>query len=215
MKKLLPVAVLVALVAVFILLAAGAALAATAQPAPVARVNSASVPAGSVVVMDYMYAVRNDEASANAGYWALANYARHVKVWRLPDGTFYWVSQWAGTWTTFKGALSPGASVVQSAGGSGIFVAVLDGTFAADSYNPAYGWLGMHDYMGTKADILLGTREAGQTGPPPPVWSPGDIYFPGVDWGTWNTVRQQYTYYYNHQIFKVTASGTTGDIVIK
>jgi hypothetical protein len=214
MKRLLPVVVLAALITAVTLLAAGTALAATARPAPASCVNGASVPTGSIVVMDYTYCVRNDEAYANIGYWALANYARHVRVWRLPDGTFYWVSQWAGTWTTFKGALSPGAGVVQTAGGSGIFVAVLDGTFAADSYIPAFGWLGMHDYMGTKADILLGTPEAGQTGPPA-SWSPGDIYFPGVDWNTWNTVRQQYTYYYKHQTFQVTASGTSGDIVIK
>ncbi|MEI6724716.1 MAG: hypothetical protein WCN81_00670 [Actinomycetes bacterium] len=214
MKKPLPVAALVALIAVIALIASGTALAApTVQPASATSVNAVGVPAGSVLVMNFTYGVRNDEAYANVGYWALTSYIRHVQAWRLPDGAFYWTSQWAGTWTTFKGALSPGAAVTQSAGGSGIFTAVLDGTFDASSYIPAFGCLGTHDYRGTKVDILLGTPEAGQAGPSA-VWSPGDIYFPGEDWSTWTTVRQQYTYYYKHQTFKVTDTGTMGDIVI-
>jgi len=82
MKKLLPVAVLVALVAVFTLLAAGTAL---ARP-----------PAHPKLVMNVTYKVINDEANGNVGFWALVDYTRHVQVWQLPDGTFSWESRFEG-----------------------------------------------------------------------------------------------------------------------
>ncbi|MEI6727165.1 MAG: hypothetical protein WCN81_13195 [Actinomycetes bacterium] len=205
MKKLLPVAVLVALVAVFILLAAGAALACPrAHP---------------VLVMNVTYKVTNDEASGNVGYWALRDFTRHVQVWRMPDGSFSWESRFEGRWTTFAGALSPGAGVPQAANGWGRFEGVLNGTFTSDPYIPVRGYLGTYDAGGTKADVLLGTYDAGQTGAPD-VWSPGDTYFPGAaasdDWGGWDTTAYSYTYRYRDQTFvwDGLAGTSTGDIVI-
>jgi len=204
MKKLLPVAVLVALVAVFTLLAAGTALACPrAHP---------------VLVMNVTYKVTNDEAVGNVGFWALQDYTRHVRVWRLPDGSFSWASQFEGRWTTFDGALSPGAGAAQAADGSGRFVGVLNGTFTSDPYIPARGYLGTHDGGGTEADILLGMYGAGQTGAPN-VWSPGDTYFPGAaadGWSSWVTTAYSFTYRYRHQTFVWDgfAGTSTGDIVI-
>jgi hypothetical protein len=203
MKKLLPVVALVALVSVFTVLAAGTALACPrAHP---------------VLVMNVTYKVTNDEASGNVGFWALQDYTRHVQVWRLPDGSFSWESRYEGRWTTFAGALSPGAGVSQAANGWGRFDGVLNGTFTSSSYIPVRGYLGTHDSGGTKTDILLGTYGAGQTGAPI-GWSPGDTYFPGaaVDgWSSWVTTAFSFIYRYKHQTFVWDGStGTgTGEIV--
>ena len=202
MKKLLPVVVLVALVAVFILLAAGTALAG---------------PGHSVLVMNVTYKVTNDEASGNVGYWALCDYTRHVQVWRLPDGSFSWESRYEGRWMTFAGALSPGAGVAQAADGSGTFKGVLNGTFTSDPYIPVCGYLGTHDFGGSEADILLGTCDD-QTGATPSFSL--DPYFAGAaasdDWGSWDTTAYSYTYRYRHQTFVWDgfAGTSTGDIVI-
>ena len=218
MKKRLVFVALVASLAVFTLVAAGTALAAAVQPAPATCMKGGGVPPGSVLIMNVTYAVTHDEQTQNADYhcWALANYVRHAQIWRETDGTtLYWVSQWAGTWTTPAGALSPGSGVVQPARGSGVFVAVLNGWFTSDTFFPAFGWLGTHDFGGTLADLLPN----GQAGNPNP-WSASDVYNDTVDWNTWYTVKEQYTYYYRHQTFSVSCydNGPTdfaGDIVIK
>jgi len=195
--------VLVALVAVFTLLAAGTAL---AKP-----------PAHPKLVMNVTYKVINDEASGNVGFWALVDYTRHVQVWQLPGGTFSWESRFEGKWTTFAGALSPGDGLVQAADGSGKFEGVLNGTFASSSYIPVRGHLGTHDAGGSEADILLGRYDAGQQGAN--AWSPGDTYFPGAaddGWSSWDTTAWSYTYRYKHQtfVFDADANMSTGDIVI-
>jgi len=204
MKKRLTCVALVALLTVVSLLAAGTALACPrAHP---------------VLVMNVIYRVVNDEPTGNVGFWALQDYARHVQVWRLPDGSFDWESRFEGTWTTFAGALSPGAGVPQAANGWGTFEGVLNGTFTSSPYLPVCGYLGTHDAGGTKPDILLGTYGAGQQGTPN-VWSPGDTYFPGAaadGWSSWITTAYSFTYRYRHQTFVLDPStGTgTGDIVI-
>jgi hypothetical protein len=204
MKRVLPVVALVALVAVLIMLAAGTALACPrAHP---------------VLVMNVTYKVTNDEASGSVGFWALQNYTRHVQVWRLPDGSFSWESRYEGMWTTFAGALSPGAGVAQAVDGSGTFAGVLNGTFTSSPYVPVCGYLGRHEAGGTEADVLLGTYGGGQTGAPN-AWSPGDTYFPGAaadDWGSWVTTAFSFTYRYRHQTFVWDAwtGAGTGDIVM-
>jgi hypothetical protein len=204
MKKLLAVVALLALVGVFSVLAAGTALACP-------RTHP-------VLVMNVIYKVTNDEATGNVGFWALQDYSRHVQVWRLADGSFDWQSRFEGRWTTFAGALSPGAGVAQAVDGWGRFEGVLNGTFTSSSYKPVCGYLGTHDAGGTEADILLGTYGAGQTGAPS-SWSPGDTYFPGAaadGWSSWVTTAYSFTYRYGHQTSVLDPStGTgTGDIVI-
>jgi hypothetical protein len=196
MKRLLPVVALVALVSVLTVLAAGTALACPR--------------AHRVLVMNVTYTVTDDEASGNVGRWALEDYTRHVQVWRMPDGSFSWASQFEGKWTTFPGALSPGAGVPQAADGSGKFEGVLNGTFTSSSYIPVCGYLGRHDYGGTKADILLGTYD-GQTGATPSFSL--DPYFPGAaaaNWSSWITTAFSFTYRYKHQTFVWDGSTGTG-----
>jgi hypothetical protein len=172
--------------------------------------------AHQVLVMNVSYRVVNDESPGSQGFWALQDYTRYVQVWRMPDGSFSWTSQFVGRWTTFAGALSPGAGIAQVAGGSGMFMGVLNGTFTSSSYIPVCGYLGMHDFGGTEADVL---STSGQTGTPA-SWSPADTYFPGAaadGWSTWVTSAWSYTYRYGHQTFvnDFLAQTAKGDIITK
>jgi hypothetical protein len=207
MKKLLLAAVLAAFVAVFTLLGAATALAG---------------PAHSALVFNVTYKVINDEALGNQGYWALQDYNRHVQVWQSPNGKFYWESQFEGKWTTSAGALSPGNGITQTAGGSGTFKAVLDGTFEATGYTPGFGNLGTHDFRGIMGDVLLGyytypDDETPLQAGPPDAWSCGIyFYFPlDEEWLTWQTTAYTRTYRYKYQTWNFDNGSTTGDIVIK
>ena len=200
------------LLLVFVLAVALAALLASPGTA------LASPRAHPVLVMNVSYKVVNDEASGSLGFWALQNFTRYVQVWRMPDSSFYWASQMVGRWTTFAGALSPGAGVAEATGGSGLFLGVLNGTFTSSNYIPVCGYLGTHNYGGTEADVL---STSGQTGPPY-SWSPGDTYFPGVgagadNWSSWVTTAFSYTYLYGHQkfVYNFLTNTTTGDIITK
>ena len=90
MRCKLWIVVLVALVAVFTLVAAGAALAAGSQPA-LACATSASPapPPGSVLVEDIAFTVVNQNDAGNVGYWALDDGFAHVRVWQVSPDNFY------------------------------------------------------------------------------------------------------------------------------
>ncbi|MCP8304090.1 MAG: hypothetical protein H3Z50_01255 [archaeon] len=139
------------------------------------------------------------------------NYNKHVQVWQAPDGTFYVVARYTGKWYTFAGALSPGAGVAQSKDAQGTFEGGYIATFTATGYTSAFGNIGTYDYGGTKADILLGTYGAGQTGPTT-LFNFLSTYFTGaspltlISWG--------WTYHYKSQTWNNFDYGTTGDIVV-
>lgn len=178
-------------------------------------VNAGGVPSGSTLVLDITHKVTNDEDSGNVGYWALDKYNKHVQVWQAPDGTFYAVARYAGKWQTFAGALSPGAGTTQSKDASGTFEGGYTATFTATSgCTSAFGNIGTFDYGGTKADVLLGTYGAGQTGPTTPFSflsayctdDDGFSDFAFLNWG--------WTYKYRSQTWNNFDYGTTGDIVV-
>ena len=174
-------------------------------------VNAGGVPPGSVLILEITHKVTNDEDSGNVGYWSLDDYNKHVQVWQAPDGTFYVVARYTGKWYTFAGALSPGAGIVQSKDAWGTFQGGYTATFTATSFTPAFGNIGTFDYGGTKADILLGTYGAGQTGPTTP-FSFLKAYFVGADGFTY--VNWGWTYRYRGQTWNNYDYGTTGDIVV-
>ena len=91
-------------------------------------------PDHSALVLNIKHKVTNDEDSGNVGYWALDNYNKHVKVWKLADGTFYVKAMYEGKWKTFAGARSPGTGAVQSKDASGTFKGGYTATFSAASY---------------------------------------------------------------------------------
>lgn len=181
------------------------------QPVHGSFVNEGGVPDESVLVLDITHKVTNDEDSGIVGYWALDNYNKQVQVWQAPDGTFYAVASYTGKWQTFAGALSPGAGIVQSHDASGTFEGGYTAKFSATSVTPAFGNIETFDYGGTKADVLLGTYGAGQTGPITP-FSYLNKYFTGVsgfaylNWG--------WMYHYRSQTWNNYDYGNTGDIVV-
>ncbi len=198
-------------------LLAGTAFAAPTHPTFGTFVNSSAVPNGAKLVLNITYQVANDEDSGFVGYWALDNYNKHVQVWQDPgDPTlFYAVARYAGTWTTFKGALSPGAGVVQASGGSGTFEGGWVGTFHATGVTPASGNIGGFDFGGTKADILLGTYGNGQTGDTGFVYDWIGANFQGYA-NDLNQTQWGWTYHYRGQAwnnFYYGSPATDGDIL--
>ena len=217
MKKL-GLLILAMALALIMIIPAGVVFAAPGNPPAGSFVNAGDVPPGSKLVLNITYKVTNDEDSGNIGYWALDNYNKHLQVWQEPDGTtFYVVARYDGQWQTFAGALSPGAGVAQNSDGQGTFEGGYIATFNfTGTFNPSLlkisGNTVALDFGGTKADILLGTYGAGQTGD----ISSTDVlseYFPGYtgfiqpSWG--------WTYHYKSQTWNNFSYGTTGDIVVK
>lgn len=140
------------------------------------------------------------------------NYNKQVQVWQAPDGTFYVVARYDGKWNTFAGALSPGAGVTQDNDATGTFQGGYAGTFTASSCTPTFGNIGTKDFGGTKADIMLGTYGAGQTGPTT-VFGWLSTYCSGAS-DINNASSWGWTYHYRNQAWNNFFYGTTGDIVI-
>jgi hypothetical protein len=193
------------------LLTAVAAVAAPSHPTFGSFVNAGDVPAGSALVLNITMNVVNDEDSGNVGYWALDSYNKHVQVWQVPDGTFYAVVRYIGKWTTFAGARSPGAGITEGADASGTMEGGYAATFNATGFTPASGNIGTINFGGTKADVLLGTYGAGQTGDSS-ITSWLDTYFTGVG-SSFNYVAWGWTYKYKNKTWNNFDYGTTGDVV--
>lgn len=192
----------------------GTVIAAPSHPTFGTFVNAGGVPSGSKLILDITYKVTNDEDSGFVGYWALDDYNKHVQVWQVPDGSFYEVARYEGTWHTFAGALSPQAGTAESADASGTFeggyVATFTGTFTPGTLK-THGNVGTFDFGGSRADILLGTYGAGQTGPTTPfsflsTYFPSSAGFSQPSWG--------WTYHYKSQTWNNFSYGSTGDIVV-
>ncbi len=192
------------------LMAAPALAAAPPEPSAGSFVNAGDVPPGSKLVLNITYKVTNDEDSGNVGYWALDSYNKSLQVWQVPDGTFYAVAKYTGKWQTFAGALSPGVGTAFTKDGQGTFEGGYVGTFDAASFTSAFGNIGTFDLGGTKADVILGTYGAGQTGITTPFNAISN-YFPGYSNFIW--VNWGWTYKYQNQRWNNFDYGTTGDIV--
>ena len=174
--------------------------------------HDGNVPHGSSLILDINYKVTNDEDSGFLGYWALDDYVKHIKIWKVPDGSFYALVQYDGRFHTFAGVPSPqnGVPEPKTATGefSGGYVATFTGTFS-----PALatrGDMGKFDFGGSKADILLGTYGNGQAGSITP-FSYLDHYFTGI--GSFNEDPWGWTYHYKNQSWSNLSTGSSGDIV--
>lgn len=170
-----------------------------------------AVPDGSTLVLSITLKVVNDEDSGNVGYWALDDYNRQIKVWQLPDGTYYAKAQYEGKWQSFAGTRSPGAGKVMTKDASGVMKGSYTATFTATSVTPTFGNVGTKNYGGTKADVLKGTYGAGQLGPVTPFSYLG-TYFTGVE--NFNYLHWGWTYTYKNQRWNNFDTGTSGDIVV-
>lgn len=215
MRSKLLIVTFVSLVAVFTLVGAGTALAASRHALPACN-TSVAVPPGAVAVEDITYTGLNSNDGGNVGIWARDDGFWHVQVWRVSRGNFYAAVTEFGRWTTFAGALSPGNGVPEPAGGSGPFYAHFTETFsgAATPGMQRFGYLGTIDFGETEADILLGTYD--QQSGNPNTWDPFNSYYNNV-----TNVNVLTTYgieRYRNQAFVYTVTdnnyNSTGDIVI-
>jgi len=165
------------------------------------------------LVLDISYYVTNDEDSGIFGYWGLDSYTKSLQVWETSPGNFYAEAQYIGTWRTFRGALSPGLGMTQEKDASGNLIggytATFTGTFSPGSQK-VKGYIGVYNYGGTKADVLLGKYSNGQVGPTNPfavltAYFPGYANFAQPSWG--------WTYSYRDQLWMNFVSANIGDVL--
>jgi hypothetical protein len=219
MRSKLWVVVVVAVAAVITLSCAGTAQAARSHATPACATPGPAwtVPRGAHLVEDIIFRLRNGEDAGNVGYWALDNSIVQVRVWRVPDGTFYALFQVTdGRWTTYVGAFSPVVGVPEQAQGSGTYGGWWTVTFsgAVIPGQKMFGYLGTIDFGGTPYDISLGTYAAPQTGNTN-SWDPIASYFTSPNNFNDETLLQMWEVYrYKCQTLIYTATSITGDIVV-
>lgn len=184
--------------------------------------NVDKLPKGSALVLNINWVVINDEDSGLAGYWALDHYVKTLKVWLLPNGTWFGNSTYSGNFITPQGAISPGtnaATEVESGYGTfkGCYAASWSGIFNP-SGGPTSGSLGVKNYGGTTADVLKGTYGNGQVGPTS-VFDWRTTYFPTNSgftlwrWGWTYTLNPAFTPPATATTWNNFLSGNSGDIV--
>ncbi|GEM_PF-1944976 len=128
---------------------------------------------GQKLVLNVSWIGKNDEDSGLYGYWALDHFTENLKVWSLPNGTYYAEKAYDGVFITPQGAVSPGSTSgpptglvenVTSYGKiSGGYVGTFSGTFEPGTQR-TYGFIGTFDYGGTLHDVLLQSYGNGQVG---------------------------------------------------
>jgi hypothetical protein len=232
MQRKLWVVVLMALVAVFALVGAGSALAASpGGPVHVAYVSPPPPPHGSKLVMNIHFLDINGEDSGAVGYWAFLPATReHVLVWQIPDGSFYSIEYMRGPWITYAGVPSsqcdPTTGLpVEQAGGSGSVRGWVTWTFSGSLITglDTFGWKPPVDEGGSPADVELGWYDSpsgtqhGNTGP---WWFWYTNFFLDPDGNplaadatpNWGSVWEVYRYHC--QALYYTDAGAFGNIVV-
>jgi len=161
-----------------------------------------AAPAGNLgphLVLHVSWQVVNDEDSGFAGYWAMDSYTSTVWVWQLSHPVtvssvtynYYWAHTYSGLFQVPQGALSPGETgstpnaVTQPTPAYGTMLGGDWGYIAsAETFTPGahatHGSLGLMNYGGTTADLLLGTYGNGQVGASTP-YSWYTTYFAPAD----------------------------------
>src|SRR5208283_4286367 len=132
----------------------------------------------ATLAVNVSWLVLNDEDYRwGAGCWALDSGLMSVQVWQMPDGSWVAIKNYNELFYTPLGAISPVAGTVESKAGTGTmnaqYVVSFTGTLASGVQ--LTGCLGLKNYGGTVADILLGVNALGVTG-----YSWRDQYFPSA-----------------------------------
>ena len=146
----------------------------------------------ATLVVNVSWLVLNDEDYRwGAGCWALDSGLMCVQVWQLPDGSWVALKTYNEMFYTPQGAISPVAGTIESKTGVGTFnaqyIVSFTGTLATGVQ--LTGCLGVKNYGGTIADILLGTGAQGA----PNGYSWRDQYFPSATNVIYRSDYWQYT----------------------
>jgi hypothetical protein len=205
-------------------------LAAVAAPALADGAGSSPPPppAGSQLVMNAAERYTNWEDGGNVGYWALLGAAQTVRVWQVSPGSFYLITRYLGTWTTYPGVPSPNCSTdtgpsfglpVATSRGSGTWCGWVAYSFDATAYTPKFGYLGTFDDGGTKADVLLGHYVDPVSGDQLQVGSDHEAdaafleYFTIENWDNFLPVGGYWEYRYRNQRMVWTWSPEAGNVI--
>ena len=111
---------------------------------------------GSTLLVNVVVKIINDEDSGYQGYWAIDNYTLNLKIWKEPNGTFFFSFLYRGTATTYAGIPAPGTTGVEKDKGVAHFSGYIAGLFRG-TFSPTitdFGFLGMDNYGGSQ--LLLG-----------------------------------------------------------
>jgi hypothetical protein len=230
MKRFLLIAVL-AVACLGVLAAPALAAGQTASPVHVAYVSPPAPPHGSKLVMDIHFLDLCGEDSGNVGYWAFIPWVlTDVRVWQLPDDSFYSIETMDGTWTTYPGVPSSQCDPTsglpeEQARGSGTVDGWVTWTFEGQVIPGLrrFGWKAPVDEGGSPTDVQKGWYDSpagtqhGNTGP---WWFWYTGYFfdangkpidPSAtpNWGSlWEVYR------YRNQALYYGDAGTVGNIVV-
>ena len=204
--------------------------------------NTASVTVNNTfktnkLVLDVTANIINDPDSGNFGYWALDNLTRNMKVWQIsiPATSALTYNSYVanisdnGIATTFAGALSPGAGVIEPNNGVSTITGSEDLTFNAiftPGSNTVYtngNVIASFNNKGTSSYILLGTysNQDKSTYSPASTFSHYlDEYFTisstGINFAAWGDTYTYSVYPPGNQVMtdnSISSPSITGDII--
>ncbi|MGC8479670.1 MAG: hypothetical protein ACP5M9_03310 [Candidatus Micrarchaeia archaeon] len=204
--------------------------------------NNASVTVNNIfknnkLVLDVTANITNDPDSGNFGYWALDNLTRKMQVWQvsIPANSEFTYNSYVanisdnGISTTFAGALSPGAGVVEPNNGVAKITGSEDLTFNATftpGSNTVYtngNFIAPFNNNGTRSYILLGTysdQDKSKYSPASTFSHYLDEYFTistaGINFPTWGDTYTYTIYPPNGQVMtdnSISSPRITGDII--
>ena len=131
----------------------------------------------------------------------------HIKVWQLPDGSWFALKTYDGKFYVPTGAHSPVAGTLETKDGSGEWEACYTASFIgtlAPTTGPdgsplkTHGNIGVNDMGGTVADIIA-SWTIGSGSANPHYWSWLSHYFPGYTNLVYHYDIWVYTLQGNHQ----------------
>jgi hypothetical protein len=178
------------------------------------------LPDKSKRIISVRWTAINDEDSGLVGYWAMDRFVRTFTVYLLPNGSYVAFSSYSGVFMTPQAALSPQKQTPEPQSGFGSLKGCLIAKFTATSMNTGTqlkGDLGVKDYKGITADILLGASGIGS----PNKFDPAAYFFSGVSnyaepkWGFVYTLDEFFEAAPSQVwINAISPPGNSGDIVV-
>lgn len=116
------------------------------------QVNANACGTTGAPIINVNQKITNDADSGFAGYWALDNLNRTIKVWQVSDNSFCATVRYSGQFTSIPGAVSPSGDTSQILTGNergtfeGGYTATFNGTLRTDSPWSSNGSVGSFDY---------------------------------------------------------------------
>ena len=161
--------------------------------------------------------IANGELNGRYGYWALANYTRHIEAFRISNSTYLLIMHLNGSWETFKGARSPNNGTTEPANASGTFTIGYSAIepYSLNTSTKLIGYLGRFNLNGT-ADDIMRDNYSSQSGQAAGAFNWMDMYF-GYSVSPNVTDNYTATYELGNQVYRVIFNSTgdheLGDII--